>query len=152
MAVIAAALLLSGVSAQCTDKESLTFRVVAMGEIEDKAATNAGFHTQSWSGAHFGVTTYKAPHGSALAAYYGDFDNPEEAKRFLDWKAATAFKVLSQSTKRDTNGKPVKYRVELVPASDRPDVEVVWVVGVAVHWISARTLDDALAFEKLPRD
>jgi hypothetical protein len=152
MAAIAVVLLLSGVSAKCTDKEPLTFQNAAMGEIEDKAATNAGFRTRSWSGAHFGFTTYKASNGSALAVYYDDFNKPEEAKRFLDWKAAKAFKVLSQSTKKDTDGKPIKYRVELVPASDRSDVEVMWVVGVAVHWISARTLDDALAFEKLYRD
>ena len=148
---IAAVLLLSGVSAKCTDKKPLTFQMVAMGEIEDKAATNAGFQTRWWSGAHFGFTGYKASNGNALAIYYDDFDKPEEAKRFLDWKAAKAFKVLSQSTKRDTDGKPIEYRVELVPESDRSDVEVMWVVGVAVHWIYARTVDDALVLEKLYR-
>jgi hypothetical protein len=70
----------------------------------------------------------------------------------LKFLGGKAFKVLSQSTKRDTDGKPIKYRVELIPASDRADVEVMWVVGGAVHWISARTLDDALALEKLYRD
>lgn len=151
MTAIAVVLLLSGVSAKCTDKKPLTFQKVAMGEIEDKAATNAGFQTRWWSGAHFGFTGYKASNGNALAIYYDDFDKPEEAKRFLDWKAAKAFKVLSQSTKRDTDGKPIEYRVELVPESDRSDVEVMWVVGVAVHWIHARTVDDALVLEKLYR-
>ncbi len=83
MTAIAVVLLLSGVSAKCTDKKPLTFQKVAMGEIEDKAATNAGFQTRWWSGAHFGFTGYKASNGNALAIYYDDFDKPEEAKRFL---------------------------------------------------------------------
>jgi len=152
MAAIAVGLLLSGVWAKCTDKKPLTFQNVAMGEIEDKAATNAGFQTRWWSGAHFGFTAYRASNGNSLAVYYDDFNKPEEAKRFLDWKADKAFKVLSKSTKRDVDDKPIEYRVELVPDSDRSDVEVVWVVGVAVHWIHARTLDYALVLEKLYRN
>jgi hypothetical protein len=149
MAAIAGVLLLSSLLANGADKKVLTYKIVVMGEIEDKAATKAGFHTKWWPDAHFGFTTYKASDGSALAVYYDDFDRPEDGKRFLDWKAANAFKVLSQSTKRNARGKPVKYRVELIPESDRSNVEVMWVVGAAVHWISARTLDGALAFEKL---
>jgi hypothetical protein len=149
MAAIALVLVLSSRWVMCADKKPLTYQRVAAGEIEDKAATNAGFHTTHWSEAHFGFTTYKASTGDALMVFYDDFDKPEDARRFLDWNAGKAFKVLSQLTKKDADGKPVKYRVELVPESDRSDVEVMWVVGVTVHWIKARTLDDALAFEKL---
>jgi hypothetical protein len=149
MAAIAVVLLLSSRSAKCADKKPLTYQRVAMGEIEDKAATSAGFHTRRWPEAHFGFTTYKASNGNALMVFYDDLDTPEDAKRFLDWKSGKAFKVLAINENRDADGKPIKYRVELVPESDRSNVEVMWVVGVTVHWINARTLDDALAFEKL---
>jgi hypothetical protein len=133
MAAIAVMLLLSGFSARCADKKPLTFKNASMGEIEDMVATNAGFQTRGWSGAHFGFTTYKASNGNTLAVYYDDFNKPEEAKRFLDWKVDKGFKVLSQSTNRNADGKSTEYRVELVPQSGRTDVEVMWVVGVTVQ-------------------
>jgi hypothetical protein len=145
MAALAIILLLSSLSAKSADN----YRCVAMGEIEDKVATNAGFKTKGWSYAHFGFTACKASNGNGWTVFYDDFDKPEEAQRFLDFKAGNALKVLSRSAKRDADGKPIRYRVELIPKSDRSDVEVLWVVGVAVHWITARSLDDATAFEKL---
>jgi len=149
MAAIAVALVLSSRWVMCADKKPITYQCVAAGEIGDKAATNAGFHTTHWSEAHFGFTTYKASTGDASMVFCDDFDKPEDAKRFLDWKTGKAFKVLSQLTKKAADGKPVQYRVELFPESDRSEVEVMWVVGVTVHWVEARTLDDALTFEKL---
>jgi hypothetical protein len=147
IAVAAGALLAQGPAARA-DEKPLTFRTIAMGEIDDTRATSAGFCTRSWSYAHFGMTLFKVSNGNALTVYYGDFIKPEEAKRFLDWKANKSFKVLSQSTKTDPNGKSIEYRMELVPESDRADVELMWVVGVAVHWIHARTLQDAVELER----
>ena len=145
MAGLAVMLLLSSLSARSADN----YRCVAMGEIDDKAATNAGFQTKGWSYAHFGFTACKASNGNGWTVFYDDFDKPAEAQRFLDFKAGSAFKVLSRSTKKDADGKPVKYRVELIPKADRSEVDVMWVVGVTVHWITARSLEDATAFEKL---
>ena len=119
-----------------------------MGEIEDTNATKAGFHTRWWSNAHFGFTAFKASNGNSLTVFYDDFTTPEEAKRFLDWKVENSAKVLSRSTKTDADGKPIEFRAELLPESGPAYVEVIWVVGVAVHWIRASSIDDALELEK----
>jgi hypothetical protein len=148
IAATTVALLLSGVPAECAHKKALTFQSGSMGEIEDKPATDAGFHTRWWSVAHFGFTVLKASNGSTLTVYYDDFTKPEEAKRFLDWNADKSFKVLSRSTKTHADSKQIEYRAELVPEWDHSDVEVMWVVGVAVHWIDAPTLEDALELER----
>ena len=65
-----------------------------MGEIEYKPATEAGFRTRGWSHAHFWFTVFKASDGNALTVYYDDFANPDEAKRFFDWKANKASQVF----------------------------------------------------------
>jgi hypothetical protein len=145
-------LLFLRVCADASDKKPVTFQTVAMGEIEDTAATKAGFRTKLWSFAHFGFTTFKASVGNTLTVFYDDFNKAEEAKRFLNWKLSKAFEVLSQTTKTDPNGRPAEYHVELVPEAQRSDVEVMWVVGTAVHWIRARTLEDARELERQYRN
>jgi hypothetical protein len=129
--------------------QPLTFQNGAMGEIEDTAATEAGFQTRGWPHAHFGFTVFKAPNGNALTVYYDDFANPDEAKRFFDWKAHKASQVLWRDTQRDADGKPVayRYRAELVPQRKRHYVEVMWVVGATVHWIDSADLHEAIELE-----
>ena len=146
IAVVAA--VLAHVPAHCTDKRPVTFERVSMGEIDETAATKAGFHTQGWSYAHFGFTSFKASNGKGLVMMYDDFQNTEDARRFLDWKVGRSFKVISQSTKTSPNSKAIEYHAELVPGADNADVDVIWIVGAAVHWIHARALEDALDFEK----
>jgi hypothetical protein len=85
----------------------LTFQNVAMGEIEDKPATEAGFRTRGGSDAHFGFTVFKTSHSNALTVYYGDFANSDEAKRFFDWKAHQAPQVW-RDTRTDADGKPIE--------------------------------------------
>lgn len=127
----------------------LTFQNVAMGEIEDKAATEAGFQTRGWSYAHFGFTVFKASTGKAVTVNYGDFANPDEAKRFFDWKAHKASLVLWRSTQTDNDGKPIGYRywAEVAPQRKRRTIEYMWVVGVAVQWIDSADLDEAHGLE-----
>ena len=93
------------------------------------------------------VHVFRASDGNALTVYYDDFAKPDEAKRFFDWKAGKASQVLLRSMQTDADGKPVEYRAEFVPERKRRYVEVMWVVGVAVHWIGASNLDDALELE-----
>src|SRR5437867_3390247 len=88
----------------------LTFQNVREGEIEYKAATEAGFRTRRGADAHFGFTVFKAHNGNALTVYHGDFANPDEAKRFFDWKAHKASQVLWRDTQTDGSGKLIGYR------------------------------------------
>lgn len=148
IATISIPFLLSPVPANGQGKKPLTFEVLSMGEIKDKAATDAGFKTKLWSYAHFGFTEFRASNGSGAMVYYDDFSTPEEAKKFLDWSTARAFKVLSQSTKTDAHGKPMEYRAAFIPDYNHSLVERMWVVGTDVHWIRASTLQDALKLEK----
>ena len=142
-------LLLSSVPAECADKKPLTFQTTgSMGEINDTQATDSGFRTRWWSFAHFGFTNFKMSNGKVLTVYYDDFTEPEQAKRFLDWKTNKAFKVLSRSTKTNADGKPMEYRAEFVPEWDHSRVDVMWVVGTAVHWINAYHLEDARELER----
>jgi hypothetical protein len=126
-----------------------TFQNVAMGEIEDKPATEAGFRTRGWPHAHFGFTVFKAPNGNALTVYYDDFANPGEAKRFFDWKAHKASQVLWRDTQTNADGKAIgyRYRAEFVPQRKRPYVEVMWVVRGAVQWVDSADLGEALELE-----
>jgi hypothetical protein len=127
----------------------LTFQNVAMGEIEDKRATEAGFRTHGWPQAHFGFTVFKEPDGTALTVYYDDFASPDEAKQFFNWKAHEASQVLWRDTQTDADGKPIayRYRAEFSPHRRRHYVEVMWVVGAAVHWIESADVKDALELE-----
>lgn len=127
----------------------LTFQKIAKGEIEYKAATEAGFRTRRGSDAHFGFTVFKASNGNALTVYHDDFANPDDAKRFFDWKAHKASQVLWQYTQTDAGGKPIgyRYRAELAPQRRRRYVEVMWVVGAAVQWIDSADLEYALELE-----
>ena len=141
-------LLLTGLPGNSEGKKALTFQTVSMGEIVDKAATDAGFRTRYWSEAHFGFTTFKASSGNTLAVFYDDFRKPEEAKRFFDWRMDKSFKVLSRSTKTSAHGERTEYRAEFVPNWSHSDTEVMWVIGTSVHWIDAHIVDDALALER----
>jgi hypothetical protein len=127
----------------------LAFQRGAMGEIEYKPATEAGFRTRGWPYAHFGFTMFRASDGKALTVYYDDFSNPDEAKRFFDWKEHKASQVLWRSAQTDGDGKTIGYcyRAELPAERKRRNVEVMWVVGTAVHWIDSADLEDAVELE-----
>ena len=127
----------------------LTFQNVAMGEIEDKSATEAGFQTRGWHQAHFGFTVFKVAKGNVLTVYYDDFAKSDEAKRFFDWKAHKASQVLWRDTQTDADGKPIayRYRAEYAPHGEQRYMEVMWVVGASVHWIDAADLHEAIELE-----
>jgi len=126
-----------------------TFQKVEMGDIEYKPATAAGFRTRGGPDAHFGFTVFKTASGSALTLYYGVFANPDEAKRFFDWKANKASQVMWRDTQADALGKPIeyRYRAEFAPQQKPRFAEVMWVVGGAVHWIDSADLEDAVELE-----
>ena len=127
----------------------LTFQKVATGELEDKGATEAGFRTRGGPHAHFGFTVFKAYNGNPLTVYHDDFANPDEAKRFFDWKAGKASQVFWRFTQTDAGGKPIeyRYRAEFAPRRKRRYMEVMWVVGAAVRWIDSANLEEAVELE-----
>jgi hypothetical protein len=146
--LIAVAMLLNQMPAVSAEKKPLSFRNVSMGEIEDKEATKAGFHTKGWTEAHFGFTSFKASNGKGLLVIYDDFETREEAKHFFDWKVERSFRVLSKTAKTNPNGNAVEYRAELTPELNHQGVELMWVVGQSLHVVSADNLEDASEFER----
>ena len=144
LSAIAVATLLLQILAVRAEEKPLTFESGSMGEIDDTQATKAGFRSPVFGYAHFGFTNFKASNGDGLMVLYGDFRNPEEARRYLDWKVGRSAKILSKAAKTGTT----ETRVEIVPDSDHSEVDVVWVVGPVVHVICAHELSDALELEK----
>lgn len=142
-AVIIGVSTLAAVPASCSDKRPLTFQVTVMAQIVDTNAQKAGFHTY-----RFGSTGFKASNGATLTLMYGDFKTNEEAKRFLEWTVQQCFKTLSEEMKKDRDGNPIEYRVELVPEREQSLFEVMWVVGNTTRWIFAKSREDALELEK----
>jgi len=143
---LSTAVLLLGVPATCSDKKPLTFQSTIVADFEDTKAAKAGFHTHQ-----FGSTAFKSSNGRNLTLTCGDFKDADEAKRFLEWSAQKAFKVLRQYTKRDRSGKPIEYRVGLIPEWDHSSVEVMSAIGSTARWIVARNREDALELEKYYR-
>lgn len=127
-------------------KKPLTFQPTLAAEILDTNAAKAGFSTH-----HFGSTCFQASDGGTLTMKYGFFKDEEEAKRFLDWHARNAFKVLSLETKTDVDGKAIEYRAELIPEQEHPSIEMMWVVGSAARWIIAGDREHVLELERYYR-
>lgn len=117
-----------------------------MAEIVDTNAQKAGFDTY-----HFGSTSFRGSNNATLTLMYGEFKNTEEAKRFLEWTAKKASKVLAKEIKKGAAGNPIEYRAELVPEWDHSLVEVMWVVGNMTRWIVTKNREDALQLEKYYR-
>ena len=132
-------------------ENSIRVDFVSVGQINDTQATDAGFHTRGSSVAHFSFDSYRAANGDLLTVLYHDFDTPEEARRFFEWKVGRAFKVLAQEDKTDAASESTLYRAEFVPERDHSQVELMWVGGGSVHIVRARNLEYARGLEKLYR-
>jgi hypothetical protein len=126
----------------------LVFRILLLCDTVDEEATKAGFRTTNWSNVHLGCTSFEASDGEKLFAADGEFRSPEEAKRYLDWKAARSFKILSQGFKTDRRGKNVGYRVEVLLDADHKEPTVMWTNGAMFYQIIAKSLADAEELEK----
>ena len=146
-AIAAASLLLQTLAVRAEDKSVVFKSSGSMGEINDTQATKAGFRSPVFSYAHFGFTNFKASNGESLMVLYGDFRDPEEARRYLDWRVGRASKVLSPVMTTHVKD-ATEYRAEIVPESNHSAVDVIWVVGVTVHVIRAKNLASALELER----
>jgi hypothetical protein len=126
----------------------LEFRRVSLCDYIDEEATKAGFRVAHLRNTHLGCSQFLASDGEELFAYDGQFPTPEEAKRYLDWKVARYFKILSRGIKTNRRGEKVGYRVEVLVAADHKDSAVMWTNGAMFYQIIAKSLADAEELEK----
>jgi hypothetical protein len=150
--VIVLVLLASFVVGQ--EKAPLTFSLTLMGEIEDKTATEAGFHTAHSRTTHLGFKDFDASDGEKVSITNGTFMGTGEATQYFDWKLESwAAQIVTQGDKADRDGKTVGRRAEyLLKSKGKAKVWVVmWTDEESFHLINAPTLEGALALEKLCR-
>ncbi len=101
------------------DKKTLTFSLTVMGEIEDTAATKAGFHTSHFNTTHLGFHTYEASDGEKVFSHSGHFTDKFEAQRYYDWNLDhRAAEVVRRGDKPDRDGSAVGRRAEYLAKSD----------------------------------
>ncbi len=133
------------------ETKPLTFSLTLMGEIEDTAATKAGFHTSYFRTAHLGFSEFKASDGEKVVIHHGYFETADEARRFFDWTLEKrAAHVVRQGDKVDRHGKTVGQRAEYLLKSDSKTKTwvVMWTDGVSFSLVTAPTLECALELEK----
>lgn len=133
------------------ENKPLTFRVTVMGEFEDKAATEAGFHTSYFRTTHLGFNAYEASDGERVFIHFGDFTGAGGARLYFDWNLKNrAAKVIRQGDKLDRSGDTVGRRTAYVAKSEgkKKIWIVMWTDGESFHSIEAPTLGCALAFER----
>jgi hypothetical protein len=140
--------LMLGAVGHSNDKKPLAFRPIAMGEVRDESATEAGFRTRSFSYTHLGVSSFEASNGAKLTVQYGNFVSTEEAKRYFDWYAGKADRVLAKGPETNSQGSPAGYRAELALKASEPTSAVIWTDGANAYIIYATHLRDALELEK----
>jgi hypothetical protein len=137
------------------DKQPLTFHLTVMGEIEDTAATKAGFHTANFRTTHLGFHKYEASDGEQVFIDNGDFKYADEAARYFDWTLEKkAAQVVTEEDKRGPDGKAVGRRAEFLAKSATKEKTwvVMWTEGERFHLISAPTLECALVLERQSRN
>ena len=137
------------------EKQPLTFHPTIMGEMEDSAATKAGFRTSYFRSTHLGFHKYDASDGEQAEIHNGDFVNADEARRYFDWNLENrTAQVLRQGDKPGPDGKTVGRRAEFLAKSETKEKiwGVMWTNGDQFHLITAPTLECARALEKLCRN
>ena len=138
------------------ESNPVTFRLTIRGEIEDTAATKAGFHTANFRTTHLGFSEYEASNGEKVVINNGHFGNTEEARRYFDWMLEkwTAQNVV-QGEKLDRDGKTVGRRAEYSVESKGKNKRfwvVMWTEKEGFHLIHAPTLESVIGLEKLCRN
>ena len=132
----------AGFDKKSTSKR-LEFRIIAMAEIIDQEATKAGFRSDGFPLVHLGSSKVEASDGEILITENGEFRSPEEAKRYFDRKVARSSKILTHGVKKDSKGKSVGYRAEVLLAPDQKESAVLWTNGAWFSQITAKSLPDA---------
>jgi len=142
------ALMIGAFAQSATTKRPLTFEVTVMGEGEDTEATEIGFRSLHWSHVHFGINAYKASDGQRLSAKYAELRDADEAQRYFDWVLERVVRVTKKGDKRDTKGRVVGRRVEVVPKSPENGCAVMWTEGAMFRQIVANDCAHARALEE----
>jgi hypothetical protein len=135
-------------SADESTGKRLKFSLILVGDWVDEEATNAGFRTAGLPNTHLGCAEYEASDGKEVFTYGGEFRSPEEAKRYLEWKVARSSKILAHGIKKDSKGKSVGERAEVLLSPDQEDSAVMWTDGAKFREIISKSLADAVELEK----
>jgi hypothetical protein len=138
--------------AESDGKKPVTFNVTVMGEIVDRAATDAGFRTRLFPDeVHLGFKNLDASDGEKLVIRDGEFRTPDEAARYLDWSMQNrADRVIANGKKVNRQGKIVGRRAEVLLKSDSKAKTwvVAWTEEAYFFAVYAPTLECALQVEK----
>jgi hypothetical protein len=128
----------------------LTFKNVAMGEIIDNEATDAGFESLDAGEAKLAFTAFKASDGEGLNVEHGKFRSPDEASRYFHWmieKRAT--EILNQGPKLDKTGRVIGVRAEaVVKVRGGASSAIMWTNDEQFFVIFSSSLSDAVELEK----
>jgi hypothetical protein len=119
---------------------SIKFEQGNMGEIDTA------------DGIHLGFTNFKASDGVNLRVLYWDFGDENHAAEALEKQIARADKVVERTPKRNSDGKVVGERVQVVlpPVNHREPLSAVfWTDGVSYHEIRSLSLKDILELERV---
>ena len=141
------AILIHAPLAESDEKKPVTFSVTVMGEIIDRAATDAGFRTRLFPDeVHLGFKNLDASDGEKLVIRDGEFRTPDEAARYLD----RAERVITNGKKVNDKGKTVGRRAEVLLKSDSKTKTwvVAWTEEAYFFAVYAPTLECALQVEK----
>jgi len=131
------------------EHRDLTFKNVAMGEIIDNEATDAGFESLDAGEAKLAFTAFKASDGEGLTVQHGIFRSSDEASRFFHWmieKRATD--ILNQGSKLDKTGRVIGVRAEVVVKLARASSAIMWTNNENFFVIFSSSLSDAAELEK----
>lgn len=138
--------------AESAEKKPLSFHINVMGEIVDRAATEAGFRTRLFPNeVHLGFKNLDASDGEEIFIWDGEFRTPDEAARYLDWSVQSrADRVITHGTKVNREGKTVGRRAEVLLRSDSKTKTwvVTWTEEAHFFAVYAPTLECALQIEK----
>lgn len=151
IAAVVAIILVVTPCAHSDEKNGVVFTVTARGELEDKAATKAGFRTYLFDYAHLAFTNLESSDGKKVTVYRAEFSNTREAQRYFDWSLERkAAQIIKQEGKADRDGKTVGSRAEFLLKSDAKvtEWEVMWTNEVHFILISAPTLECAQEVER----
>ena len=146
------AILIHAPLAESDGKKPVTFTVTGMGEIVDRAATDAGFRTRLFPDeVHLGFKKLDASHGEKLVIRDAEFRTPDEAARYLDWSVQNrADRVITNGKKVNREGTTVGRRAEMLLKSDSKTQTwvVAWTEEAYFFAVYAPTLECALQVEK----
>jgi hypothetical protein len=121
-------------------KTEVHFETTGLGEMRDEDGTRLPF------------TAYRASDGIKLTTIYGAFHSPLDAMNYLDKQIAKATEIITRGQTRDTSGKVIAERAEVIlptkTGTAEPVSAVLWTSGANFHEILSASQEDNLQLER----